>query len=545
MIFAFAALFRALLLPSTPIHENDFYRYLWDGKSLGHGVNPYLFPPGDVTSKADPLGTLFSNPLAERRSFADLTPDQSEALGTLIELKRQHPLLHERIGHPHIRTIYPPVSQASFWANEIIAGGSFIGWKCLVILFDLATCVVIALLLSAVGKNPSMVIVYAWSPLVIKEFANSGHHDSLPIFLTMMAIFLGVRGQRISSTIALALGTLGKFFPVALLPVLSPPSKKAPPWLRYILFATIITFAFLPFFFWQAAGFARVFSGLHTYNQGWEFFGGIFAIIHRAILWIAPDLSLYPAKIITAILFAAAVAWVTFFGSSERAGTPFDEKVLRRLRRLLSPQCLRLPLVFRLGRPLPLLLSPSRLDRPRRSSPAHLPQFSPGIRYPDSFRHLGRLPRPQLAYLGGSRICVCRTKTLFSICGTRKIRGVKAHDLNTGSLIHPRATVGHPFHNLRLKRDPQILQMFHPILVCLQIEILRPHRHEDLERRRVRPRRIGIETIPHLAPVRLAFESPVAKPSDLGVGFPRRVHPFEGTRRHLLLRRCLGSTRIR
>jgi len=38
-----------------------------------------------------------------------------------------------------------------------------------------------------------MVVLYAWCPLVLKEFANSGHLDVIAVFLTTLALWLAVR----------------------------------------------------------------------------------------------------------------------------------------------------------------------------------------------------------------------------------------------------------------------------------------------------------------------------------------------------------------
>jgi len=37
--------FRAMFLGSTPIYEDDWNRYLWDGAVTAQGINPYTFPP--------------------------------------------------------------------------------------------------------------------------------------------------------------------------------------------------------------------------------------------------------------------------------------------------------------------------------------------------------------------------------------------------------------------------------------------------------------------------------------------------------------------
>ena len=38
-------LLRLVLMPSTPILEDDFYRYLWDGAVVSEGLNPYEYSP--------------------------------------------------------------------------------------------------------------------------------------------------------------------------------------------------------------------------------------------------------------------------------------------------------------------------------------------------------------------------------------------------------------------------------------------------------------------------------------------------------------------
>src|SRR5690606_4031973 len=43
-----AALFRAIVLPSYPVQEDDLYRYLWDGKVVARGLDPYLVTPKAV-----------------------------------------------------------------------------------------------------------------------------------------------------------------------------------------------------------------------------------------------------------------------------------------------------------------------------------------------------------------------------------------------------------------------------------------------------------------------------------------------------------------
>jgi hypothetical protein len=60
--------------------------------------------------------------------------------------------------------------------------------KFVIVLFDVGVIGLLWLLLRLLGQNPGWIVAYGWSPLVIKEFANSGHLDSIAVFLTMASI---------------------------------------------------------------------------------------------------------------------------------------------------------------------------------------------------------------------------------------------------------------------------------------------------------------------------------------------------------------------
>src|ERR1700745_2724434 len=50
IIFIGAGLFRVLFLPLDPPRvSTDIYRYIWDGRVQGAGINPYLYLPVDPT----------------------------------------------------------------------------------------------------------------------------------------------------------------------------------------------------------------------------------------------------------------------------------------------------------------------------------------------------------------------------------------------------------------------------------------------------------------------------------------------------------------
>src|SRR4029077_7102829 len=62
------------------------------------------------------------------------------------------------------------------------------------------------------------VAIYAWNPLVVVEFASSGHNDALAI-AGVVATLLIIRRFPAMSTLTLTAGALSKAFPIVLLPL--------------------------------------------------------------------------------------------------------------------------------------------------------------------------------------------------------------------------------------------------------------------------------------------------------------------------------------
>lgn len=183
IIVGAAIVFRGLLLFSDPIEEIDLYRYVWDGAVSTSGVNPFRYSPEQVVSAT-----------ADQQLPADLA--------RLVRLRNESPELRAvlaRVHYGQLPTIYPPVSQAVFavatWSMPHSASlvGRLTIMKAWFVLFDLATMALVIQLLRFCGQPVGLCVAYAWCPLVIKEIANSGHLDSLAVFLTTLSLSWWVR----------------------------------------------------------------------------------------------------------------------------------------------------------------------------------------------------------------------------------------------------------------------------------------------------------------------------------------------------------------
>jgi alpha-1,6-mannosyltransferase len=188
---------RALMIPSTAILEDDFYRYLWDGAVTAHGINPFQTAPGDAAKEMAP---------AVVRQLA------GEGQGIL-----------DRVNHPHLKTIYPPVAQAAFAAAYLIEPWSLRAWRIVCLIGELATLGLGLLLLATIGRPLAWIALYWLNPLVVKELMNSGHMEAIVLPFVIGAVLLLARGRALWATVPLGLAIGAKVWPAVLVPLVLRP----------------------------------------------------------------------------------------------------------------------------------------------------------------------------------------------------------------------------------------------------------------------------------------------------------------------------------
>lgn len=304
LIVLFSILFRLVVIFSVPIHENDFYRYLWDGKSAQHAINPFKYAPADVfmfeKGYSEDYFDEFNDVTIKGKDFK---PEDITRLKTLSRLKNENLIGFERIGHWQVPTIYPPVTQFVFTAASFLKQDSFLFLKFIFICFDLGVLWIVIALLRHFGKNPCLALIYGWSPLVIKEISSSGHYDSIAVFFVILAVFCFVKKSYHKSMMALSLSVVSKYFAIILLPILI----RTAGWRKSLLYV-VGGFALLywPYFIWNETGVVGVFQGFLTYNEQWAYNSSIFLLIHSVLGWIEPSLvkSLLPAKLIAGVMYS-------------------------------------------------------------------------------------------------------------------------------------------------------------------------------------------------------------------------------------------------
>ena len=212
VILGLAAAMRLLVLAAPPYLSSDVYRYVWDGRVIAAGINPYRYIPTDPHLAALRDAAIFPN--INRNNYA--------------------------------HTIYPPAAETMFFAVTRF-DDSVVAMKAAMVLCEAIAVVLLLRLLAAAGLPATRIIVYAWHPLPLWEFAGSGHVDAAIIVLIALALSSRGRLGGAIAGLALAGGTLVKFYPAVLLPALWRPLRRRSMWPLPAVFAATLALAYLPF----------------------------------------------------------------------------------------------------------------------------------------------------------------------------------------------------------------------------------------------------------------------------------------------------------
>jgi hypothetical protein len=225
LVFAIALAARAPLIGAPPLLSDDLYRYVWEGRVLAHGGNPWRQAPSDPA-------------LAELRE----------------------PEIFPRINHPQLATIYPPLAEAGF---ALVASLSPTVWamKLWVLLHDLALVALLCAWCERRTGSAVAAIAYAWNPLVIVEYAGAGHNDPTAM-VWLAAAFLLCEARPTLSALALVAGGMVKLAPLVALPYL----MRRWPW-RARLTALVLAGAGLAFF---RAETRVADSGARAFWESWQ-----------------------------------------------------------------------------------------------------------------------------------------------------------------------------------------------------------------------------------------------------------------------------------
>ncbi len=243
LLLVVGGLVRAMFLPLPPSLSDDVWRYLWDGKVVVAGYNPYTLAPS-----AEPL----------------------------VGLRDE---IWERTAHRDVETVYPPLAQGLFSISALLPAPLY-SYKTLVVALDLLACAALWQVAKLRGIPTALVAWYAWNPLVVIEGAGMGHVDVAGAAAVIAAVWaLGALGRGRWVTVATALwaGVAIKLVPLVLVPLWLRRGPRGPQFAAILLGSLAVSAAAM-----LVIG-GGIPPGLVTYGISWEFNGPLFEPLWRLI----------------------------------------------------------------------------------------------------------------------------------------------------------------------------------------------------------------------------------------------------------------------
>jgi hypothetical protein len=275
ILLVFAAIaFRAPLWPMLPTLSDDLQRYRWEAKVQAGGWNPYAIAPKDP--RLDSL----------RDRNYDVMPGRE------------------------LPAIYPPAAELLFRATWKFFPGPT-EFKVPFAAADVLALLVLAWMFREAKDRDFRLAIYAWNPLVIVEFAGSGHNDVLAVLGIVCGLALAKKWPSLAS-VPITLATMAKVFPAVLLPVwirrAGWPGKRVGWWAAGLACATAVA-VLVPY--WNALGMFH--ANLAYYEATWK---NYHASLYTVIDWMTGGKTIIPA------LAGIAASWGLAFWLAWKKAEP-------------------------------------------------------------------------------------------------------------------------------------------------------------------------------------------------------------------------------
>jgi len=189
-----AILFRLLFLFAVPNLSQDFYRFIWDGRMIFEGFNPYLHTP-------DSFITLGKFPIKQAQ----------ELYNGMGALSSSH------------YTNYPPINQLCFAIAALFSGKSILGsvvvMRGLIIAADIGTLYFGKKLLERLKLPSNRIFWYILNPFIIIELTGNLHFEGVMIFFLVWSLYLLHSGNWKWAAFILACSISVKLIPLMFLPL--------------------------------------------------------------------------------------------------------------------------------------------------------------------------------------------------------------------------------------------------------------------------------------------------------------------------------------
>ncbi|MDX5337993.1 MAG: DUF2029 domain-containing protein [Cyclobacteriaceae bacterium] len=241
-----------------PNLSEDYARFLWDGKLILKGENPYRETPR----------AWLENP--QNKPSADMED------------------LLEKLNSPDYFSVYPPLNQAIFGIAAKIGGESLMGGilalRVLLLLGELGVFFLFLRLLRLFDSSKNQLIWYWLNPFVVMEIVGNLHFEGMILGFLLVSV-LAIRKRQF--------GISGGFWGLAvglkLLPLILGPGffffqqiKKNR--IFWLVFALVMGLSFFPLILGESYG--KFLESLSLYSGKFEFNASVYYLLREIGFWI-------------------------------------------------------------------------------------------------------------------------------------------------------------------------------------------------------------------------------------------------------------------
>ena len=261
LLVALSILFRLIFLTTIPNLSQDFYRFIWDGRMILEGLNPYIsLPETFIKAEKFPI-----------HQAAELYQGMGELNGSHY-------------------TNYPPINQLNFLLAAMVSKSNIllavVALRVQIILADIGIIYLGKKILKKLDLPIHNIFLYALNPFVIIELTGNLHFEPVMLFFLLLSLYFLTQRKWIWASILLGISVSVKLIPFLFVPLFYQwfsKKESARRFLRWIYFVGIVMLVnillFLPFF--SSDLIHNYTTSVGLWFKNFEFNGSIYYILRE------------------------------------------------------------------------------------------------------------------------------------------------------------------------------------------------------------------------------------------------------------------------
>ncbi|MFN0048331.1 MAG: hypothetical protein ACKVOU_04335 [Cytophagales bacterium] len=292
-------LFRAIFILAIPSLSDDYFRFIWDGRLIEAGVNPFLYLPTEV--------------------------QEQYLLNGEMNLE-----LYLKMNSPHYYSVYPPVLQFIFFiASKLSFSNNFaaiIILRVFILAAEIGSYFFLRKIIALLKLPKNRVLIYLLNPLVIIEISGNLHFEGVMLFFIIASFYFLIVNNYIFSSILFSLAVCTKMIPLILLPLIIKKIGIKNGFVYSLVVVIISSALFLPFINQELI--SHIGNSIGLYFQKFEFNASIYYLAR----WVGFQLSGYNeiaiiGKLLPVVSFVL-IMFISFRFKPNKSDEVFFDKAL-------------------------------------------------------------------------------------------------------------------------------------------------------------------------------------------------------------------------